>query len=58
MSEGDIVEWCSTELHRSTYTIVSIEGEFATLKQNFSIGTIIKKIPIQELKPFKTLTNL
>lgn len=51
MKEGDIVEWCATELHRSTYTIVAIEGKFATLKQNFSIGTIIKKIPVEELKP-------
>jgi hypothetical protein len=50
IKEGDIVKWCWSELHQSTYTVLNINSDkTADIKQNFSIGTVLKKIPIKEL---------
>jgi len=50
IKEGDKVEWCSSDIHQSTYTVLNINSDkTADIKQNFSIGTVLKKIPIKEL---------
>ena len=42
---GDEVLWLD-----STYIVLKIEGKSLILKQNFSIGTILKgKVPIEEV---------
>lgn len=47
---GDIVKWCWSETHPSTYTIIEIRKNGAILKQNFGMGQILNSpIPISEL---------
>lgn len=38
---GDIVKWCWSDLHQSTYTIIEVKNKKALLKQNFGIGTTL-----------------
>jgi hypothetical protein len=48
---GDIVRWCWSEEHRSTYFIVNITKKGALLKQNFGMGQILtSEVPLPELK--------
>lgn len=47
---GDVVKWCWTELHQSTYTIIEVKNKKALLKQNFGIGVVLNDyIPFSEL---------
>lgn len=43
--KGDTITWLS-----STYIIVELDDKFANIKQKFSIGIILEKIPISELR--------
>lgn len=48
---GDIVRWCWSEQHRSTYTIVNINKKGVLLKQRFSLGLLLKEeVPIKEIE--------
>ena len=48
---GDIVRWCWSEQHRSTYFIISIDNKGVMLKQNFGMGqTLTGKIHISEIE--------
>ncbi len=47
---GDIVRWCWTEIHQSTYIILDINQTSVLLKQNFGMGqTLTGRVPISEL---------
>jgi hypothetical protein len=47
---GDIVRWCWSVTHPSTYIIIEIDNRGALLKQNFGMGQILtSKVPISEL---------
>ena len=47
---GDIVKWCWSETHPSTYIIMEIRKNGVILKQNFGRGQILNSpIPISEL---------
>lgn len=48
---GDIVRWCWTEIHRSTFFIIEIDKKGVLLKQNFGMGQILtSKVPISEIE--------
>ena len=48
---GDIVKWCWTETHQSTYIIVNITKSGVLLKQNFGRGQILNgTVPIKEIE--------
>ena len=47
---GDIVRWCWSVIHPSTYIIVEIDNRGALLKQNFGRGQVLNsKVPLSEL---------
>jgi pyruvate/2-oxoglutarate dehydrogenase complex dihydrolipoamide acyltransferase (E2) component len=48
---GDIVRWCWSEQHRSTYVILSIDKKGVLLKQNFGMRQInTGSVPISEIE--------
>jgi len=48
---GDIVRWCWSEQHRSTYVILCIDKKGVLLKQNFGMRQInTGSVPISEIE--------
>ena len=48
---GDIVRWCWSEQHRSTYSILSIDKKGVLLKQNFGMRqTNTGSVPLSEIE--------